>query len=126
MNRPRKKLLAIVEQGGYPDFTTLYEKAGHEVRTLQGLRKALTVIRDWQPDTVVGEFRYSPTYGSQLSNLESIMAALQRHAPQARLIVLHDREHLRHVQGLAARFPLRATLAFPVDIQALAQAVEKP
>jgi hypothetical protein len=120
----QKKLLAIVELGGYPDLTMVYEAAGHEVRTMRTLRKALSVVRDWEPDIVVSEFRYSPTYGSQLGNLESIIAALQRHVPGVRLIVLYDRDRQEQLQQLAARLPFHAALAFPLDIKALQRAVQ--
>jgi hypothetical protein len=117
-----RKLLSIVELGGYPDFTAVYRE-GFEILTAASLRKGLALMREERPDVVVSEFRYGPTYGSQLSNLESLMAAMQRYCPGARLIIFYDPDEAFHLQKLSGRFPIHASLAFPIKIDALKNAL---
>ena len=120
---PQPRLLAIVELGGYPDFSALYREAGYEVRVCPTLRQALPLIRDWQPHTVVSEFRYGPTYGSQLGNLETLIAALQKQGNPPRLILFSEREHLEHTKHFEDRYVLHAVLPYPVDRTLLRQAL---
>lgn len=116
-----KTLLAIVELGGYPDFSRNYENHGFAVRKANSMRKALALLKKQAPDVVVAEFIYGPTYGSQLSNFESLLATLQRHAPQAKLIAFLHKEDMPHLQRLTARFPIHARLFYPIDAQKLEQ-----
>jgi hypothetical protein len=109
-----KSLLSIVELGGYPDFTPLYKKLGFEVIHANSLRKALSAIKKQHPDVVVAEFIYGPTYGSQLSNFESLFAALQQHSPSAKLIALLDKKDTAHFDRLKARFAVYGVVYFPV------------
>ena len=117
------RLLSIIELGGYPDFTTLYERCGFEVVTVYAMRKALPLCEQLQPDVVVTEFKYGPVYGSRISNLESLFAALQCHCPNTRLVILLDKEEQMHLQRLHGVFPITAELTFPIDVKSLEQAV---
>lgn len=40
-----KQLLSIVEVGGYPNFSLLYQQAGFEVETAKTMRKALGILK---------------------------------------------------------------------------------
>ncbi len=41
----RATLLAIIEQGGYPNFTPLYEQAGYQIVVERSTRKALAFLK---------------------------------------------------------------------------------
>ena len=110
-----KILLSVVELGGYPDFTALYEECGYTVVKANTMRKALTVLKKQSPAVIVAEFIYGPTYGSQLSNFESLFAALQRDAPSAHLIAFMDKTNRPHFEKLKARFPSHQAFYFPVN-----------
>jgi hypothetical protein len=120
---PGNELLSIVELGGYPDFSGIYKRAGFDVMVEHSMRKALSAIRRHRPAVVVAEFIYGPTYGSRTSNLESLLAGLQRDVPDARLIVFLDGADSHHLDQLRSRFPLFATLFFPVDREQLTEVV---
>ena len=117
----RKILLSIVELGGYPDFTALYEARGFQVVKANTMRKAMALLKKQPPAVIVAEFIYGPTYGSQLSNFESLFAALQRDAPDAHLIALMDKTNGQHFDKLKARFPSHSVFYFPVKEEALRQ-----
>ena len=120
-----RTLLAIRELGGYPDFSQFYREAGYVVYTANGLRKGLVEIKRLKPEAVVTEFRYKPTYGTQISNLESLFAALQKHAPQARLIVFYDKPDHAQLLELEGRFANMSTLAFPILAEKLINALHR-
>lgn len=115
----RPTLLSIVEQGGYPDLSKLYTQCGFEVTTVTSTRKALAHIKKNPPDVMVAEFIFSPTYGSQLSNFEGLLAGIQRDAPDVKLIALYDKKDEAHLLKVSERFAVYGQFTFPVDAQEL-------
>ena len=45
MSTSKMTLLAIIEQGGYPDFSSIYEEAGYEVEIVKTTRKAISFLK---------------------------------------------------------------------------------
>lgn len=113
-----RTLLSIVELGGYPDFTTIYEKAGYAVTKVVSARKALTALKSLQPDVVVAEFNFQSDFRDRTSSLESLLAVIQR-SPKTRVIVFYDKEHEHQLVRVTSRFPIHATLAYPIQPEAL-------
>jgi hypothetical protein len=120
-----KTLLSIIELGGYPNFTPLYETAGYAVTSVVSVRRALGLLKTLQPDVVVAEFNYQSDFRDRTSSLESLLAVIQRH-PQTRLIVFYEKEHEHQLDKLRARFPLHATLAYPITREMLEQCLRQP
>ena len=58
--------------------------------------------------------------GANLSNLDVLLASLQKYAPAARMIVLVEKSQRIYVDKLAERFPLHAVLVQPVAAETLA------
>lgn len=110
----QKRLLNVTTLAGCPDFTGLYEQYGYQVTTAKTLRKALALIKQQAPDVVVAEFIYAPTYGSQLSNFESLLGAAQAHAPQASFIALVHKNDVHHFEKVKERFDHCLPLIYPV------------
>lgn len=129
MSRKPPCLLSIVELGGYPDYSGLYEQIGFTVKTSYSMRKALKCLHTARPAVIVVEFRYGPVYGSRLSNLESLFAVVQVCCPQARLVILLDAEDRKHLQRLLNQLPqsvhIAATLTFPIDQAALVRVLQQ-
>ncbi len=113
----QKTLLNVTGLGGYTDFTALYEQYGFKVINAKTLRKALALIKQHAPgiNIIVAEFVYAPTYGSQLSNFESLFAAAQNFAPQAHFIALTHRGDLAHLEKVRTRNPRCSVLLFPLS-----------
>lgn len=111
----RKQLLNVIAFGGYPDFTTLYEQHGYQVTSCKTLRKALALVKQLSPEVIVAEFVYAPTYGSQLSNFESLFAAAETFAPEAQLIALVHQTDLNHFKKVKGRNTRCIALSIPVS-----------
>ena len=117
-------LLAIIEVGGYPDFTHLYEKLGYQVVTVRTIRKAIKAIKQSQPLVVVAEFNYQSDFRDRTSSLESLMSVLER-TPAIKTVVFYDHEFYSQFERLKARFIFHHELAFPIKIEELEQAIAR-
>jgi ActR/RegA family two-component response regulator len=119
---PQRLLLSIIELGGYPNFTPLYQALGYEVAIETRMRKALGFLRQRKPDVIVAEFNFQSDFRDRTSSLESLLAVVQR-LPDTRVIVFYDREYTPQFDRLRRRLPVHAALAFPVDAGAVREAV---
>jgi len=114
----KRQLLSIIELGGYPDFTPLYEELGYEVEVTTRMRKALGVLKNRQPDVIVAEFNFQSDFRDRTSSLESLLAVVQRF-PATRVIVFYEKDFTPQFDKLRARLPVHHALTFPVDASAL-------
>ena len=115
-------LLSIVELGGYPDFTHLYEKAGYEVVSTDSVRKATKLIRKHKPAVIVSEFNFQSDFRDRTSSLETVLSSTQG-ITDSRMIVFYEREYGHQYQRFLDSFTVFASLAFPIDEEALARAL---
>ena len=112
------QLLAIIELGGYPNLMPLYRKLGFSVEVVNSQRKARGQLKKSVPDVVVAEYIFQSDFRDRTSNLETLMAVLQRH-PEIRVIVFYLPEQAEKLAILEARFPLFAKIAFPITAEKL-------
>jgi hypothetical protein len=122
MAEGRPRLLAIVELGGYGNFTELYRRLGFESTFVNSQRKAQAYLKRQLPDVIVAEYNFQSDFRDRTSNLETLMARLQRH-PQVQVVVFYPPEHEAKLELLRARFPVAAALPLPVAPQALERAL---
>ncbi len=115
-----KRLLLIVELGGYPDFSPLYRDLGYTVEVVTSGRKAIAALKQRPPAAVVAEFNYQHEFRDRTSWLESVLATLQS-LPDSRVVVVYHPEEAQQLQALQVRFPGFAALPHPVDAAALEQ-----
>ena len=117
-----KVLLSIVELGGYPDFTPLYEQAGYRVTTIKSVRKAIQALKKDSPDCVVAEFNFQSDFRDRTSSLESLLAVVER-LPDCRVVVFYEQEYAHQLERLRQQHDLHAVLPFPIDTQQLLAAI---
>lgn len=119
------KLLAIVELGGYPNFTTLYETCGYQVTMAHAMRKALAIVRKEKPDVIVAEFNYQSDFRDRTSTLESLLATVERlqqtHSRTIKVIVFYEKEYQYQLEKLQAMFANFDPLPYPVKEEELKQ-----
>ncbi len=118
MSNDKPRLLAIVELGGYPNFTSLYRRLGFEASFVNSQRKARVYLKKQLPEIIVTEFNFQSDFRDRTSNLETLMAHLQR-CPGAQVIVLYPPEFRVKFEQLRQRFPIAAALTFPVTTEEL-------
>ena len=116
------RLLAIIEMGGYPNFMPLYQSMGFTVEVVNSMRKARAALKKETPDVVVAEYNFQSQFRDRTSNLETLMAVLQKHGG-ARVIAFYEKETRHKLDQLTDRFPLHATLTYPVQEEELRDAL---
>ena len=97
-------LFSVIESPGHPNLSDLYRSLGIQEERLGSQRKAIQALKRLTPDFVVAEFFYgfgNNYAGANLSNLDTLLASLQRYAPKARVIVVVDKAQRPHVDKLA-------------------------
>lgn len=116
-------LLSVIELGGYPNFTPVYEAAGYTVTTAVSVRRALSAIKQRAPAAIVAEFNFQSDFRDRTSSLESLLAAVQRNQ-DTRVVVFYEKEHAHQLERLKARFPTVHALPFPIDEKRLAECLK--
>jgi hypothetical protein len=117
-----KKLLAIIEMGGYPNFIPLYQSMGFSVEVVNSMRKARSSLKQHTPDVIVAEYNFQSQFRDRTSNLETLMAVLEKHG-KTNVIAFYEQETRHKLDVLTERFPLHATLAYPIHESALREAL---
>lgn len=115
-------LLSIIEIGGYPDYSALYQAQGCEVKVLNSVRKAISYLKKNPVQIIVAEFNYQTDFRDRTSSLESLMAVLQRY-PDSKVIIFLDKVHLEKFSRVSSRFDIFAHLTFPIDEEKLKQTI---
>jgi DNA-binding NtrC family response regulator len=118
------ELLAVVELGGYPNFVPLYQRLNYKVEMVNSVRKAQAWLKKHRPQVVVAEFYSDPQFRDRMSNLESLLATLQRYDIEAKIIVLIDAKYLQRLEKVKARYAIHGVLTFPVDDNAMQAAIQ--
>ena len=125
MTQPAKRtLLSIIELGGYPDFTPVYQQAGFTVESVPSVRKALGLLKKIDPDVIVAEFNFQSDFRDRTSSLESLLAVVQR-MPRTKVTVFYENEQAHQLAKLMARFPVHEALAYPIDARKLEESLRR-
>ena len=118
-------LISIVEIGGYPDFTSLYQQFGYQTEQAKSVRKAIALMKKNAADIIVAEFNFQSDFRDRTSNLETLLATIQGKYPQTRVIVMFEREYQHAFARLQDSYPVDAALRFPVTSEEMEQALSQ-
>jgi len=123
---PNKKpltLLSLVELGGYPDFTSLYQREGFVVTAATSTRKAISTIKKNVPDVIVAEFNYQSDFRDRTSSLESLLSSVERF-PNTRAIVFYEKETQHQLDKFLQQFEVFKVMAYPIEQVALSMVLK--
>ena len=107
-------LLSIIELGGYPDFTLLYESLGYQVLKADSVRKAVKLIRKEKPQVMVAEFNFQSDFRDRTSSLETLLSSTQG-VTNASVVVFYEKEFEPQYQRFLQNFEVAASLIFPIE-----------
>ncbi len=110
-----KRLLFFVDEGGFDDFTPLFQQLGFTVDFEDSQRRAVKSAKKNQYDAVVLEFSHNPEFRDRVSNIESLLATLEGNSPEAKIIILYDEINQPQLDQLKARYRMDNTLTFPIQ-----------
>lgn len=108
-------IIEIIESGLFPDFSQVYRNSGMDFVAVNSMRKGLVLVKKKQPQMIVCEFIYQPTYSVRISNIESLIAAMDLFCPAAGLVVLADPQDLKHFEKLNIKDRVSSLLLAPVS-----------
>lgn len=117
-------VLSILELGGYPDFSKLYQSLGYQVHIMESMRKALKFIKNNRVDVIVAEFNFQSDFRDRSSQLESLMASIAQ-KPDVDVVVFYDKEQHHQFQRVAQRFQFIGCLPYPIDEAELAEVISQ-
>jgi DNA-binding NtrC family response regulator len=116
-------LMSIIELGGYPDFTNLYQSLGFQVVIMPSMRKAIKYIKHNRIDIIVAEFNFQSDFRDRSSQLETLMASIAQ-VPDVEVIVFYDLEQSHQLNKVTGYFNFLEILSYPVDVQRLKLVLE--
>lgn len=119
----KNRLLFFVDEGGFDDYTPMFIQLGFEVDFEDSQRKAVKLAKKNQYQVLVAEFSYNPEFRDRVSNIESLLATLESHSPDVKIVVVYDKINQIQLNQLKQRYKIDATLSFPVDKQTIKNCV---
>ena len=117
------QLLSIVEIGGYPDFSSLYQQKGYVIEQANSMRKATKRLKKMHPQVIVAEFNFQSDFRDRTSSLETLMATVQQ-MPACKVIVFYEKEQRPQLERLLAVFKVFETMAFPIEEAELSRVLD--
>ncbi|MDO9221771.1 MAG: hypothetical protein Q7T90_12155 [Thiobacillus sp.] len=99
---------------GTAGYKKLYQELGYSVVTEWSERKAISLVRKAAPAVIVADFYHQSDFRDRLSNLESLLAAVQG-APNTRVLVYYETAHQAVLDTVSARLRIDAALCLPVE-----------
>ena len=119
-----RKLLSIVEMGGYEDYSDLYAQKGFKVETKNSMRKAIKTLKKDHPEVVVAEFNFQSDFRDRTSSLESLMATLQSEG-FSKVIVFYEKDQRAQLERLLINFEVYKIMPFPIDVNILSDSLDE-
>lgn len=108
------RLLMLNAFIGTASYKKLYQELGFSVVSEWSERKAISLIRKTPPAVIVADFYHQTDFRDRLSNLESLLAAMQS-APDTRILVFYETAHQAVLDKVSARLRIDAALTLPVQ-----------
>lgn len=99
---------------GTASYKKLYQELGFSVVTEWSERKAISLVRKTPPAVIVADFYHQTDFRDRLSNLESLLAAVQG-APNTRILVFYEPAHQAALDKVRQRMRIDVALAMPVN-----------
>lgn len=99
---------------GTAGYKKLYQEMGYTVTTEWSERKAISLVRKSPPAVIVADFYHQSDFRDRLSNLESLLAAVQG-APNTRVLVFYEPAHQAVLDRVSARLRIDAAFVMPVQ-----------
>lgn len=119
-----KSLLFINEYGIYPELIHALQDAGYNVTVEHLMRKAISFIKKKTPDCIVAEFVHEGAFRDRVSNLESMLAQVEKTNRQSRVVVLYESDRQDYLDRVLEVFKIDESLEQPVTPEALVAAVK--
>ncbi len=120
----KPSVLMINEYGLYPEFISAIRDAGYPLTVEHLMRNAIKRIKRDAPAIVVAEFAHESHFRDRVSNLESMLAQVERSRTRPRTLVFYDAAKRPYLDRLLEIFRIDRCLEMPVSGEALVSEIE--
>ncbi|MCB1754018.1 MAG: hypothetical protein KDJ38_00760 [Gammaproteobacteria bacterium] len=120
----KKSILFVTDYGIYPELTKALANSGAALATEHLMRKAIKRVKNDPPDLLIVEFFHEPQFRDRVSNLESILAQLERNQKKSRVLVLFYPEHKDWLPQLRKVFSIDTCLPNDSELPVILEAVD--
>lgn len=97
---------------GTASYKKFYQEMGYTVVSEWSERKAISLVRKSPPAVIAADFYHQTDFRDRLSNLESLLAAVQS-APNTRILVFYEPAHQAVLDTVSARLRIDAAFCLP-------------
>ncbi|MCW8930591.1 MAG: hypothetical protein OQL19_10170 [Gammaproteobacteria bacterium] len=111
----QKKLFMVFESGFTIDFSTLCEVKTIHQTNFSSNRKLISQLKKTEPDYIISEFIYSPSLGTQISNLDGLLGSVERYCKKTQLIIYTESRYREKLETVREKFKIHHVLEYPVQ-----------
>ena len=109
-----KTLFFVFESGFNIDFATLCEDKSIHSTHFTSNRKLISQLKKTEPDYIVAEFIYSPSLGTQISNLDGLLGSVERYCKKTQLIIYTESRYRDKLESVREKFTINHVVEYPV------------
>lgn len=120
-----KTLFFVFESGFNIDFATLCEDENIRPTHFTSNRKLISQLKKIEPDYVVAEFIYSPSLGTQISNLDGLLGSIERYCKKTQLIIYTESRYRNKLETVRQKFTIDHVFEYPVHQSDICSVIKK-
>ncbi len=120
----KPEILMINEYGIYPEFISAIRDAGYPLTVEHLMRNAIKRMKRQAPAVIVAEFAHESHFRDRVSNLESMLAQVERSPVRPKTLVFYDAAKRSYLDRLLRMFTIDQCLEMPLDGKTLVAAID--
>lgn len=122
-------LFSVFESGFSIDLSALCDSNEIQQTRIQQTsfstnRKLIAQLKKTEPDYIIAEFIYSPSLGTQISNLDGLLGSVERYCQKTQLIIYTESRYREMLESIRKKFTLHHVLEYPVKQSALCSIIK--
>ena len=108
-------IYTFFESGFALDVNKLCDLENVSQQSFPSTRKLIAQIKKKEPDYILTEFIYSPSLGTQISNLDGVFGAVERFCNNTIFIVYTESRYRQQLETVREKFDIHHVLEYPVQ-----------
>ena len=120
-----KKMIYVVFESGFNiDFSMHCKNSDIEHSTFSTNRKLIAQLKKVEPDFIVAEFSYSPSLGTQISNLDGLLGSVERYWQKTQLIIYTEERYRDKLETVREKFKINHVLEYPMEYSTICSIIK--
>lgn len=114
-----KTLYTVFESAFKLEISGLCQNISIHQENFATNRKLISQIKKSEPDFILAEFIYSPSLGTQISNLDGLLGTVERFCQKTQLIIYTETRYRAQLETVREKFTIHHVLEYPVQASKL-------